>query len=1244
MMASLVILVSVLPVMAQQSPDAVAELRAKIVDPAFRFRAEQAGGGKSFAMQSIPEEGRQAAYDWLRVEAKPVKEQALECRLLAWLARELKRPAEEIQKADDLVLQAAPDLPEGWLNRAEFYAAASDKEPEKAAWALDTFAHGLRRVNFSKHDWRASLEQADIGAWLERAAQSGKLAVLGDALSDAMRSTPRGEAVLDAAMFMRTLLNGKALKAEPAVAEKLLDAIADAQPHLALGDALGYIAMAASSEAAGQLGVSRRIARLLALAPVPQEIAVPESVSRSGFALQWREAHPAPVLSEGATDLQRAQHELALAQHESRAQQAAMLREGWRILQLSWEDTVPRYLPMTQARALLGQALNDEGMAFTESALLVAKEQPWNEGLISHALLAAAFTDDLEEESLSVAKALDVEARGRLALRLFAFAPQTSLPLAALGPWLEEGAMTLLKSAAQGQPLERAAFSSVLQSMDGLERAGEQERLRRVLKDSMANPPRVLDADHWAQLSTLVLKHGTDEEAHTFAGTWQNTLADGVSDSPHLAAIAAAAVRGGTTRGADYASLALSIWQRRFAEKTQRTMEDAMAASGVAKALLACEDLEGFADFVLGLQKAPGANAYSVFARMTKELAALHELLAGEGDRLPAVDAWVQAPAADGGAPRVQWQFVLPELDSYGGRMPPIRIQVSIGDQATTENMSEELTPDGRWWAAGTSHPLLARLAGRYDLELLAGESPEKLRSLARVDAAASAGAVEVAKLPQSGCLRVMLRARENGTVKLGEARLFSLRMPLFSTGREPDASATEVALGPAIENHPSPATWTPREDERWGRFIGPPIAIEDGTEYLLTQWPVPASADAKTLPVQLILLDERQRPLGPVPLVSTGFETDRTPLVIYTQHRASTQRFRASNWGWAEDLVCLREKNSSKGEQTVPARYMAFVSRSAGDGALPLLQLRRFREPESGTGVDLASSSELTQMPELNGEYVTGVGFRVRSWHITMGPQRAIFTGVGRLAGFDVARIPWKPMMRVESHLLQGTEWPMCFASERALVVEPPWSGDRKLGVRMVPFGPDGKNYAACERRDLPLPNYTRGEISIQHDGAVMMLATQNREKPEPVAAWLFPDGRCSACPLPRPPLTGNPGLEVAWWGPPANQFTLHEDGLLFEMEVTDELRLLTCKPGSPDDMPPGARPPKLKKKPQWKLERPDILTEHDTTTGQMVRRFHLPQPCEAKPMSFSETSPVFLFTTEHDIIRVNPPPRMRK
>jgi hypothetical protein len=1232
---------------AQEAQEGAATLRADLADPAFRFRASQPAG-KSFAMDAIPAESRQADYDWLRNNVKAIPEQALECRLVAWLARDLRQPAEEIQKADDLVLQAAPDLPEGWFNRADFYAAAAEQEPEKATWALDTFAQGLRRLNFASHDWRASISGVDMDAWFERAAKAGKLALLGDALSDALQSTPWGEAVLDSATFARGLLQSRLWRDEPAVGEKLLDAMIKAQPHLGLGDALGYIEMARTFESEGKDGLAERVARLVALGPVPEEIALPETISRSGFALQWSQAHPAPEPVENATPLQQAEHEVAMARHDAQAQQAAKLRAGWVAMQIAWEDTMPRYLPMTQARELLMMAVGDEPSVFAEAARALAKEQPWNEGLISYAVISSAISDALWEDVLDLAGKLDVAARSRLALRLYAFAPVAHLPHEALAPWLQDGAMRLLNAVAEGEVLDRSDFSAVVQTLDAFERAKETGRLHDLLAEAMGKPPRPQDADHWKQLSTLVLRHGSAEQVIAFGETWESRVLgepDGQADeTEHLPAIADAAVRGGVSRGRGYADMSLRIWNRRFAEKQNRSMEDAVAASRVAEALLACEDLPGFADFVLSLQKAPGVSAYATFARMTKELTMLQELLAGESGRLPGVDAWVQAPRTEGEPPRVQWRFVLPELDNLASHSPPIRIQVVVGGRDAAPNMSVEESEDGRWWRAGTPHPLLRNLAGRFDLTISAGETPQALRSIAGVNKAGDTGSVEAPELPSAGCIRLTLRAMDSANVGQSEIRLYSLRPALFSTGGEPDAQGKDPKLGPIAEDQDSPATWTRQDDERWGRLIGPPIAIEDGTEYLLTQFSAPSVTDGKVLPAQLILLDERQRPLGPVPLVSTGFHSGSPLTAVYTQHYASTQRFRASDWGWADDVVCLRDKTQAKAEQTVPARYMAVVSRSTGEGSVPLMQLRAYKEPVGGSGAPSSSSSELTQMPELNGEFVASVGFRVRSWHITMGPQRGIFGGEGHLAGFDVARIPWKPLMRVQSHLLLGNEWPLCFASERAMVIEPSWTGDRRLGLRFVPFGKDGENYAACERRDLPLRTYSRGEFSMSHDGALLMVASENAQKPEPAAAWIFPDGRCSVCPLPRPPLTGEPGLELAWWGPPANQFTLHEDHMLFEMEVTDELRLVGSKPGSPSDMPPDAMPPKSKKKPQWRLERPDILTEHDTTTGVMVRRFHLPQPCEAKPMSFSETSPVFLYTTGHDIIRVNPPPRKRK
>jgi hypothetical protein len=94
--------------------------------------------------------------------------------------------------------------------------------------------------------------------------------------------------------------------------------------------------------------------------------------------------------------------------------------------------------------------------------------------------------------------------------------------------------------------------------------------------------------------------------------------------------------------------------------------------------------------------------------------------------------------------------------------------------------------------------------------------------------------------------------------------------------------------------------------------------------------------------------------------------------------------------------------------------------------------------------------------------------------------------------------------------------------------------------------------------------------------------------------------------------------------------------------MEHRDGLRLLGVEPGSPDDMPEGGTPGRSKRKRSWRLERPDVLVQMDKKTSMITRRFHLPKPCEGTPMAFDSRGYVILFTTAHEIIRVNPPGRI--
>jgi hypothetical protein len=100
-----------------------------------------------------------------------------------------------------------------------------------------------------------------------------------------------------------------------------------------------------------------------------------------------------------------------------------------------------------------------------------------------------------------------------------------------------------------------------------------------------------------------------------------------------------------------------------------------------------------------------------------------------------------------------------------------------------------------------------------------------------------------------------------------------------------------------------------------------------------------------------------------------------------------------------------------------------------------------------------------------------------------------------------------------------------------------------------------------------------------------------------------------------------------------------MHEDGWLFHLEHDKGLRLLGTEPGTPEDMPKDCEPGRSKRKRSYRLERPDVLAHIDKKSGAVIRRFHLPKPCAGTPMAFDESGYVILFTTEHEIIRVNPP-----
>lgn len=1155
-----------------QSPGEV--WRSKLADPAFRKRAEEPDG-VSYALRELagsPSE-QSGLYEWLQENVKTAKEHQIAHLIRAYLARDLERPAAEISAADDLVLQAAPGRPEGWFGRAEQYEAESSAKKEASVWATEAAVQGMRRVNLSSANWKEQLHGYRGVDWLAQAVKTDHLTEWVKAVASAVEDATHGTARADASSLVLALLRHDAMRKEPLLRQILLEAVQSAQPQMVLGDPSNFLVVMRDMQTAGQTALAQRVARLLVFAPAPQD-----------------------------------------------TEQGGMSE-----LLGMWESTTPPHQPSTQAWQILQAAMGDDP-AFAEVCLQAAQEQPWNENLVTHALLAQALSGGVSEEQLQLAAKLGEESRARVALRLAAFAPEGSHPQTVTGPWMEELALKLAAKMQTAQ-VERAAFESLLNCIERLERSEEKERIARVLDAVGKATPRTNDLDHWERYAQIILRQQSIERTGALAKAWSGALDESSEQKEHLLALARTAISAGKNGGAPFAAMSLGLWDKHHAEMTTTTLPPPGTASRVGEALMACDDVDGFNCFVGSLENLPKNRINSLYTQMTKELCALRDLIAGQGDRVPGVDAWVRPPEAENETPTVQWQLVLPELGTSSER--PIVITTGDRDGRT---VADKLA-NARWWRAGTAIPALARFNGKFSLEVLAGDDPQKLRSLITIQDAAARGEQSLAALPESGSLKIMLRANAKGMTHTSEPRAFSTHAPVFATAREPAAAADNTAVAWREASVPQPASWQPEDAKRWGKLIAEPVRIDEGAEYLLTAW-----ADKQSSTVRMILLDAERRPLGPVPVTSNGWQAGSHSVTHTPADRTSryrTQRFRPSDWAGDGDLVFPTDGRA--GEQL--PQFIAFVTRDAVVKALPALQLRPYRTASMVEKADGKFRSEKPELPELNDEHIGDLGFTLHSWHVTFASDRGILTGKGALAGFNVTHIPWRPLVRAESELLEGNEWPMCFTPEHSLIIEPPWNNTRTLGLRFVPFDARGERYAGCRRIELPLPTYNRGEISEWNDGAVLMVSTQDRENPEPACAWVEPDGQCHVVKLPRPPIKGNPGMELAWWGPGGTLFTLHEDGLLFHMEHLNGLRLVSVEPGSPDDIPEGCTPGRSKRKREWRLERPDVLIHVDKKTNIITHRYHLPKPCEGLPMAFASRGYVILFTTEHEIIRVNPP-----
>ena len=351
--------------------------------------------------------------------------------------------------------------------------------------------------------------------------------------------------------------------------------------------------------------------------------------------------------------------------------------------------------------------------------------------------------------------------------------------------------------------------------------------------------------------------------ASEFADAWLSGLTNSTAQAEHLPAMADAAVLGGPMYGKEFAKGALTLWMLQNASAHQTSLTATGVACRVAEAQVVCDRIDGFKNLVSQINTSVRSQPSSYLSYAARELTDLSRLLDGEPGTRPGVESWLQPGPTSKDEATLQWQFVLPELSSNPSRP----IYIPVGDRDST--VASQKPRDARWWKAGTPLPALAKLANKFDIDVFIGASPTDLELVGEQRSASYQGSMALKGLPPSGFLRVDVHFSQR-SVLTGELRPYSLNPAVVSSGGEPNAKEAGEATGATLQPTPFPASWQPVDELRWGRLTGPPIPIQQGTEYLLSEWSATHSK-SKPIRVRLILLDENQKPLGPVPVISTG-------------------------------------------------------------------------------------------------------------------------------------------------------------------------------------------------------------------------------------------------------------------------------------------------------------------------------------------------------------------------------------
>jgi len=1105
-------------------------------------------------------------YQWLKEQSKAEPDFAFRAGVMAELARKLQLPPAEIDDAEQLDLQLNAAQPEVWLRRGVSYA-----KRENGKWALDMFFEAVRRMDLSAEVspvWSLSPPKSD---WLDRVAAAGRMDELVAAYDEALQKSPPNQARNFAATVLTSILRSPDNDLRPARFERLFATIGERQPHLYLVAFPEISDRIAAFDRAGEGSAAQKLARGLLQSWWPENLD-----RRSGWG-RWTNGYPAGL---------------------------------WDAL-CSWGQGVDDVRPDASILSLFRVALRGESGDFVRESLAMARQHPTDEQLVSCALVAQALVGTLPADSLRVADALPPEERMRVAWRLCVLAPAQSLPLAGLAPMLEEGIRSLFHNVRLPDAGSRS-FVTALNVMPSLEKLGGGDALRRLLPGLLSALPdgrQWLPASRWEALVSMAARLNEVGALCELEANWQDVCGDLAfwpgSDQLSIetfAALAGTALHLGPKAGPPFARMASALWEAQWRLRGASSDPDPASTANVAAALLSVDDADELRRFAASLAEVVRFGSDPTLSTLLDRIRFAEDLLKGNESHLPSVFLHVE-PSDDETKPAtVRWKMGLPSPDvSASG--PPGRFGLRQIDPSQ----------------ALVNNAVLHALSGRFELEILAGESENTLRTLTRVSAAPASGSQVLADLPKAGVVRGVLRGARSGAVCLGPVAIFSLHKTLFDT-----ASIAAAGI----------PQWREEWQGRFGRPVTGLVPVEEGVELLIRSGTPDADARAagsydggRFKSVNLVALNAQKEPIGGWPV----FPCMLNPVgLVVGEDGTMAALLRPSEWVGSGGGMRSRSPGDNVDGWEIP-RYLVLAASGLDADALPPVQIRPF-----------STISSSATLPLLEHRFLATLGFDIKSWHVASRIPRAAFSGEGVLSVYDTSGIPWKKLLAIRSDEITAGCRPFIMQPDTLHFVVPASTKHPGPSCRVLKLA-EATSLDDGQRIELPFsPNLV--DLAPTEDAVVLASHRMNGSRTEVECAWLEPSGALLNTRFNRPYLRSPEAPRVAWWGKDGRSIALYQDELLLRLQRTENAFVLqdqkVARP-SLASLPQGAIPGWALVKPAWLLKRPNVLARADPASGALLEGFRLKEDCVGRPVRLSGHDEVILQTKGRDIISVTPPPK---